>query len=126
MEHNPEDPEVSHLLARPVDPRDTSWENDHPIFRVIFFDLRPGSVPEPAHGINTEEWEVSGADVHEVIRWAEEHAAGQRTWDLHLLVDVHPVLAGRRGLVWLRGEDPNRTDDPRATTTIWVENPSEP
>jgi hypothetical protein len=91
--------------ARPVDPRDTTWEDDGPVFRATFFGPAPGGSVSPGVAVSTDEWEVRGADVHEVIAWAERKADTARTWELHLLVDD-----GRRGrgMVRLRGTDPNR------------------
>lgn len=54
------------MRERPVDPRDTRWENDHPTYRVYFW--QPGI---------SDEWELAGADVDEVLRWAAEHADGR-------------------------------------------------
>ena len=51
----------------PVDPRDTRWEEDHPSYRVYF--EQPGI---------TDEWELQGADVDEVLRWAAENARGRQ------------------------------------------------
>jgi hypothetical protein len=54
------------MQACPVSPRDTRWEWDDPRYRVYFW--VPG---------RSSEWELTGADVDEVLRWAAEHAEGR-------------------------------------------------
>jgi len=71
--------------VRPVDPRDTTWEVDEPAYRVYFW--RP--VPQPIgvpRGLASEEFEVTGADVQEVIAWAEATAGSDRAYTLYALV----------------------------------------
>ncbi|MDT0320138.1 MULTISPECIES: hypothetical protein [unclassified Streptomyces] len=54
------------MRIRGVDPRDTTWELDHPRYRVYFWD----------RAVNVaDEYEVSDADVDEVLAWATRHAA---------------------------------------------------
>jgi hypothetical protein len=55
------------VRATPVDPRDNRWEVDHPAYRVYFW--LPGI---------TDEWELEGADVDEVLRWAADNADGRQ------------------------------------------------
>lgn len=92
--------------SRPVDPRDTTWEVDHPVFRVTFFDLLPGSPVDPQLGVATDEWEIQNAEISDVLDWAEGKASDKRMWTVHLLVDD-----SRRGhgMVRLCGTDPNRS-----------------
>ena len=63
------------MQARPVDPRDTRWEVDRPTYRVYFWSRRetPDGAPAPA----SDEWEVSEADVDEVLTWARSAARGR-------------------------------------------------
>jgi hypothetical protein len=96
------------MEVRPVDPRDTTWEIDEPAYRVYFW----GRVPQPVGfpmGIAAEEFEVTGADVHEVITWAEATAGSDRTYTLYALAQ-RPE--GEVGLVRLAGTDPLRAPDP--------------
>lgn len=72
-----------------VDPRDETWELVEPRYRVYFW-----------AGTASDEWEVSGADVQEVLAWAEANR-GDRTYTLYACVP-HDGL----GLVRLAGEDP--------------------
>ena len=60
-----------------VDPRDTLWETDWPVYRVVFWDENRAS----------SEWNVVDAnDFHEVWAWAQRQAHG-RVVTIHLLVD---------------------------------------
>ncbi|TJY64044.1 hypothetical protein E4J89_19055 [Arthrobacter sp. CAU 1506] len=72
-----------------VDPRDQTWEVDRPRYRVYFW-----------AGTNSDEWEVSGADIPEVIDWAESNREG-RSYTLYACVPVDGL-----GLVRLAGVDP--------------------
>ena len=51
------------MLVSSVDPRDQTWEVTHPSYRVYFHN---------AHGA-AEELEITGADVSEIIGWAEPY-----------------------------------------------------
>lgn len=80
---------------RNVDPRDQTWEVGEPSYRVYFHDAAGAS----------DEHELSGADVAEVIAWAERQR-GERTYVLYACV-AHDGL----GLVRLAGSDPNEPRD---------------
>jgi hypothetical protein len=93
------------MHVRPVDSRDTRSEIDEPVFRVYFWrDL--GTPPDGAgRAYASDEYEVTDADVREVIYWADEESAG-RTYTLHVLV---PDLRSEElGLINLAGVDPTR------------------
>jgi hypothetical protein len=93
--------------VRPVDPRDTAWEVDEPAYRVYFW----RQVPQPiglSPGFESEEFEVTGSDVHGVIAWAEATAGSDRTYTLYALVRR---LEQEVGLVRLAGADPLRRRD---------------
>ena len=79
------------MLVRSVDPRDQTWEVTHPRYRVYFHD---------AHGA-AEELEVTGADVSEILGWAETERRG-RTYVLYVCAPLNGL-----GLVRLQGSDPN-------------------
>ena len=56
------------MIATNVDPRYVSEEDLLPAYRVDFRDENGAS----------DEWQLAGAeDVHEVLRWAQTHAAGR-------------------------------------------------
>ncbi|MGA4850376.1 hypothetical protein ACOBQB_30575 [Streptomyces sp. G5(2025)] len=80
------------MQIRGIDPRDTSWEQDHATYRVYFWDRSDQSA---------DEYEVSGAaDVEEVLAWAKEHAAEHGcTYTVH----VTALDDGRRGLIRVAG-----------------------
>jgi len=80
-----------------VDPRDTSWEDDRPTYRVYFWDTNSAS---------SEHEVVGAADVGEVLRWAEGHRA-DRTFTAYLLVRSG---GGQIGLARLHGTDPTRSE----------------
>ncbi|MGI9092582.1 MAG: hypothetical protein ACR2FF_03890 [Mycobacteriales bacterium] len=74
-----------------VDPRGQTWEVDAPRYRVSFHN-RSGA---------SDEHEISGADVAEVLAWAEEERRG-RTFVLYVCVPTDGL-----GLLRLAGTDPN-------------------
>ena len=76
---------------RGADPRDQTWEFGKPTYRVYFHDAARAS----------DEYEVAGADVAEVIDWAESHK-GSGTYVLYACVPRDGL-----GLVRLAGVDPN-------------------
>lgn len=79
------------MHATGVDPRDQTWEVDRPSYRVYFHDADGAS----------DEYEVTGADVDEVIAWAEDQR-GSRTYVLYVC-----VASDGLGLLRLAGTDPN-------------------
>jgi hypothetical protein len=79
-----------------VDPRDTRWERYAPAYRVYFWD-----------GGSSDEYEITDADVPEVLAWAETQA--QRT--------------NRTYVLWLRHED--RHDGPGLIRLAGWEQPSQ-
>jgi hypothetical protein len=78
------------LEIRGVDPRGTSWEQDHATYRIYFWD-----VPTRA----ADEYEiVDTVDVDEVLEWAGAYAAARGlTYTLYAAAD------GGRGLIRLAG-----------------------
>jgi hypothetical protein len=82
-----------------VDPRDITWEINNPVFRVYFWYLQH---PERADsGWASEEWEITGADVSSVQKWAEGHKNGRR-FVLYARVENEDGP----GLIRLQGADP--------------------
>lgn len=76
--------------ARRVDPRDQVWEVDHPAYRVVFW-----------QGATADEWDLTGCDVDDAVRWARASADG-RPFVLHAVVPAPDGV----GLVRLLGTDP--------------------
>jgi hypothetical protein len=93
--------DADQVKVEAVDPRDTTWEDYHPVFRVYFW--------REVHGWSSDEYEVTNADVAEVLDWAwsqlpakgTEFAVYLRRWEAH-----------EPGLVLLVGRDPS---DPSQT-----------
>jgi hypothetical protein len=57
-----------------VDPRDTRWEENDPVYRVYFWHRPPPPDGVPADSVmwHCDEQRLVGArDVHEVTAWAE-------------------------------------------------------
>lgn len=91
-----------------VDERDSSWEDSSPRFRVYLH----SSGPDTTYG-STWTYDVTGADVLQVIDWAQRQAGDRLTYAVALVRD--DADRGRlnpghgRGLVWLVGMDGNDT-----------------
>jgi hypothetical protein len=75
-----------------IDPRDERWGVDTPAYRVYFHDARGTS----------DEYELTGADVTEVLAWAETERRG-RTYVAYVCTTGRDGL----GLIRLAGADPN-------------------
>ncbi|TGN62971.1 hypothetical protein EXE59_02665 [Nocardioides eburneiflavus] len=94
------------MIIEGVDPRDTQWEVDRPVYRVHFWHqppAPPGVVHEHAMW-HCDEYRVSDAvDVDEVLAWARDEAQPDRTFVLY----VEQRDDRRCGLVRLLGVDPN-------------------
>ena len=87
------------MEARPIDPRDQTAQDDEPTYRVYFWDDRDGNLAN-------DEWDIRGADVDEVLEWAEANARGRSpsVWAV-----TRPGL-GDVVLIRLRGIDLDRSD----------------
>ncbi|MEU3271122.1 hypothetical protein ABZ639_09750 [Saccharomonospora sp. NPDC006951] len=89
-----------------VDERDSNWEEHDPRFRVYFFE--GGDTAESSWSAET--FDVTGADVLEVIGWAQEQAGAERLFAVALIGEDDRLPPGRRhGLTWLVGMDANDT-----------------
>jgi len=78
------------MKSTDIDPRDAAWEVPNPS-RVYFHDSRGAS----------DEYEVDGADVSEVLTWAEKRRCDQ-TFVLYAYLPRDGL-----GLLRLHGCDPN-------------------
>jgi hypothetical protein len=86
--------EALRVNVKRVDPRDQKWQRDDPTFRVYFWS-------RAAHGAVSDEYEVQGADVTEVLAWAEADPQ-HRAFTLYARHDDPSGV----GLIRLAGEDP--------------------
>jgi hypothetical protein len=96
-----------------VDERDSSWEDHGPRFRV-YLHRDPG--PHAPAGGSTDTYDITGADVAQVIDWAQRRAGDVQTYSIALVRDDGDAErrdpdAGR-GLVWLLGVDGNDVPAP--------------
>jgi hypothetical protein len=93
-----------------VDERDSGWEDSDPRFRVYLH----GSGETSTEGW-TDTYDMTGADVLQVIDWAQRQAGDQLTYAVALVRDdkeakrLNPRFG--RGLVWLVGMDGNDMTD---------------
>jgi hypothetical protein len=93
-----------------VDERDSGWEDADPRFRVYLH----GSGATSTGGW-TDTYDITGADVLQVIDWAQRQAGDQLAYAVALVRDdedrerITPGLG--RGLVWLVGMDGNDSTD---------------
>ncbi|KAB7739783.1 hypothetical protein GA707_20110 [Nostocoides sp. F2B08] len=94
------------IEIKQVDERDSSWEDSNPRFRVYFH----GSGPDSTHGW-TDTYDVTGADVLQVIDWAQRQAGQVLTYAIALVRDYEAAELRNpghgRGLIWLVGCDGN-------------------
>jgi hypothetical protein len=95
--------------VRNVDPRDQVEGIIAPSYRVYFWSRLD------ADALHSDEYQLSGADVHEVISWAERNACG-RTYALFISI---PARAGVN-LVRLAGWDADASDDIRPAHAVTV------
>lgn len=77
-----------------VDPRDTRWEDHHPVFHVHFWD--------EANAWSSDEYEVAEADVAEVLAWARLQLPTKGT---EFTLYLRRWEANQPGLVLLAGRD---------------------
>jgi hypothetical protein len=87
------------VIVELVDERDSAWENHHAHFRVYLFDTS-----RPGNPWATATYDVTDADLLDVVRWAEEQAGKRKLYAVALVSDDRD---GRRGLTWLTGMDAN-------------------
>jgi hypothetical protein len=94
------------VIIEGVDPRDTEWEIDWPVYRVYFWHQppAPAGVAQEQVMWHCDEYRLSqAADVEEVLHWARNSARRDQTFILY----VEHRDGHRSGLVRLLGVDPN-------------------
>jgi len=91
-----------------VDERDSSWEDPSPRFRVYLYEDHHGSY-------GTRTYDITGADVLEVIRWAQDNIRGEDGLIAVALVESQHHGEESRGLVWLLGSDDVYSSQPTAS-----------
>jgi hypothetical protein len=93
---------MTEMRVAQVDERDSSWEDPDPCFRVYLH----GSGPDKTGGF-TDTYDITGADVLQVIDWAQRQAGDVLTYAVALVRDERRLDDPKRGLVWLVGMDGN-------------------
>jgi hypothetical protein len=96
---------VQAVFVQGIDPRDTEWEVERPVYRVYFW--HQPHAPEgvaPEHVMfHSDEYRLSGApDVAEVLDWARTTARPDQTFTLY----VEHRHGDSPGLIHLMGVDP--------------------
>lgn len=97
---------VVRMMVEGVDPRDTQWEVDRPVYRVYFWHQPsvPLGVAQEHVMWHCDEYRLrDAADVEEVLDWARDRVRPDQTFVLY----VEQRDAQRSGLVRLLGTDPN-------------------
>ncbi len=98
---------VNNTQIAQVDERDSGWELSSPRFRVYLH----GSDESSTCGW-TDTYDITGADVVQVIDWAQRHAGTSLTYAVALVYDdrarEQPDPGHGRGLVWLVGIEAHR------------------
>ncbi|MFL6151031.1 MAG: hypothetical protein ACJ72B_01505 [Ornithinibacter sp.] len=109
---------MNDISVVPVDERDCGWEVNSPRFRVYLH----GSGEASTAGW-TATYDVIGADVLQVLDWAQAQAGEARTYAVALVCDDAAREGSTpgfgRGLVWLVGMDGNDrvSQDSRSAAT---------
>lgn len=97
---------MSDVSVVPVDERDNGWEDHQPRFRVYLH----GSGESSTSGW-TAAYDITGADVLQVVDWAQAQTGDNRTYAVALVYDDKAredrTPGYGRGLVWLVGMDGN-------------------
>lgn len=94
------------MIIEGVDPRDITWEDDRPVYRVYFWHQPPApSGADQARAMwHCDEYRLTeAADVEEVLGWARNTARSDQTFTLY----VEHRDAHQSGLVRLVGADPS-------------------
>jgi len=95
-----------------VDPRDQVEQVDEPRYRVYFW--QDGA---------SDEYQLTGADVHDVVAWADRNAAG-RTYSLSACLPVPGLEVVK--LVRLAGWDPPADETRRPSHAVTVPSTGRP
>ena len=98
------------MIIEGIDPRDTKWEVDSPVYRVYFWHQPPAppGIPPETVMYHSDEYRLSDVvDVAEVLAWARTTARADQTFTLY----VEHQDSGGPGLIQLMGDDPTIPED---------------
>lgn len=104
---SPEEDSSPGMVMEHVDERDSGWEEHGPRFRVYLFEqsgFRVADDGSQSPGYATTTWDVTGADIVDVLGWAQHQAGDRGLYSVALVADGYDEQTGR-GLVWLVGMD---------------------
>jgi hypothetical protein len=93
------------VIVEGVDPRDTEWEVEGPVYRIYFWHqpLAPEGVAQEDVMFHSDEYRLRGAvDVGEVLDWARATAMPDQSFTLY----VEHRHGDSPGLIQLMGVDP--------------------
>lgn len=97
------------MRATGVDPRDVTWEDDAPTYRVYMWH-RPDPPPDigaSEMGYWCDEYRLTEAsDIHEVLAWAEKNVPDGDTYTLYVESSDQFGTGRGPGLLLLAGVDP--------------------
>ena len=93
------------MRVHEVDERDSSWEDQNPVFRVYLF--RGGEHLDASW--TTWTYDIEGADLIEAAQWAQREVGNSGLYAVALVSHASGSLdePPRKGLVWLIGNDAN-------------------
>jgi hypothetical protein len=98
------------MITRLVDPRDATWEDDNPIFRVYLWRRMPPptdkTVQTESLAFACEAYDIEGAQVTEVLDWIKDQHLGDGAYFTLYLVGRND--RDEFGQFWLGGHDPTR------------------
>jgi hypothetical protein len=97
------------VIIEGIDPRDTEWEVEGPVYRVHFWHRppAPAGVPQEQMMYHSDEYRLSEADdVGEVLDWARTTARPDQTFTLYVEHVERNGESPHPGLIHLMGVDP--------------------
>jgi hypothetical protein len=97
------------MEVNPVDERDVTIEDDHPVFRVYMWSQPFPNVHVPPERVGwwNYAYELKECDVHEAIAWAQDNLAEGGQYTLYV---CYRREDGRLTAVRIAGTEPTRVD----------------
>lgn len=88
-------------------PRATSADPERPVFYVTFWRRDPSDDDRPVEqrAYESQEWDVSEADIRQVLEWAADRAGTNGTYTVEV---ASPVIDGDAGRILVYGRNPVR------------------
>lgn len=97
------------MEIRPVDERDVTSEDDHPVFRVYLWSQPFPNVHVPPERVGwwNYSYELTGCDVHQAIAWAQDNLAEAGQYTLYV---CYRREGGDLTAIRIAGKDPTQID----------------